>query len=627
MSTINRQDFTQSLRGQQIDLQEASRDQALNGLPLAEADVDGDGVISGDAEAEALFNMLDDLDTNGDRDSFESTGGAGSAYRAIRSARQGRSSLTDFQNTFDHGKGNWRTLLGGTYQNGTVTRSEIEEAGGYGALNQHLRTLSGSDRQQALQMLDEDAQAGLTEFRSANGLNPQGRPYQISEERGQQLLARSNEEWANAPRSEVVDLQTFLDERGYDLGQWGVDGDFGSTTAAAADAARAERTMGPPAPENVTRAVSDERGAELLGLPDSHWESASQAEVTELQTYLDERGFDLGRWGVDGDFGGATQSALEQARQAQAAAPQPAAPTETPEAAPNAAPGGLQVPEERREALLSRPIEEWATASKAEVEELQTFLSERGYQVGVDGDWGGETRGALELAQRRERLLSAYGDTSSTGADWARRLSPLPKNMDNLLMSKLGMQTAITNDSLSEDQQLIVYETALRAMERTGDTVGGTSYADYGREEFHEFFNRGNVTSDAIMSSFSDDEFVVASTLGRFTYMQDPEDPDKVYVFDGYDWNPDEQDFRVTGGESLSEIVQNTEGDERASQIYRHVRNSMRHDQRENGESGADGRAFLVFSRSEMAALQAQRQAEQSRPAPADPFANAVMGP
>ncbi|MCB9649601.1 MAG: peptidoglycan-binding protein [Deltaproteobacteria bacterium] len=65
--------------------------------------------------------------------------------------------------------------------------------------------------------------------------------------------------------------------------------------------------------------------------------------------------------------------------------------------------------------LLGRSAEEWAKAPGAEVEELQTFLKERGYETGeVDGRWGRTTQGALELAQRRERLLNGY---------WARTAS------------------------------------------------------------------------------------------------------------------------------------------------------------------------------------------------------------
>ncbi|MCB9672684.1 MAG: peptidoglycan-binding protein [Alphaproteobacteria bacterium] len=438
-------------------------------------------------------------------------------------------------------------------------------------------------------------------------------------------------DWSAASRTDLKGLQRQLEASGNSPGP--VDGVWGPNTSGALDAARAARaeTATPPAdagaapvdpaaapvdPAAAPTDVDEERPPDLDKLPtdiiysSEDWSQASPERVRELQTTLTEAGIDAGP--INGQWGKATEDGLTYARYAiehemnrgiyeANDARMPEVP-ETPvvvvggglDTPPEGAPPRV-VPETRRADLLGRSAEEWAKAPGAEVEELQTFLKERGYQTGeVDGRWGRTTQGALELAQRRERLLNGYSGADSFVSDIARGLSPLPSNMDNLILSKLGMDTAITDESLSPEERLTVYDTALAAMDRSGQPVGGTTYDDYGRPEFNEYFNRGNMTRDAVMSSFDDPQFRMASTLGRFTYMQDPENPDRVFVFDGYDWNTSERDFDTESAPSED------------ARTYREVRNAMREGERTDGPSERDNRAFLVFSRAEMEALRAQ---------------------
>ncbi|MEL6183152.1 MAG: hypothetical protein AAFU79_00915 [Myxococcota bacterium] len=82
MAKVERQQFIQDLRGGQIRLEDAKGDAQLKGVNVGRADLNGDGVVRGDAEAEALFKALDAVDRDGKRDTIES--GATPAGRAHR---------------------------------------------------------------------------------------------------------------------------------------------------------------------------------------------------------------------------------------------------------------------------------------------------------------------------------------------------------------------------------------------------------------------------------------------------------------------------------------------------------------------------------------------------------------
>jgi peptidoglycan hydrolase-like protein with peptidoglycan-binding domain len=310
MGRITRTEFHEQMRGQQVDLNRVGDQTGLKGVDVQSADLNGDGVVHGEGEMDALFDAVDDLDRNGDRDSFLRSGRPGAALGALSELRSSPASLSEFQQTFDHGRNDYlglRGLFGDTHQNGTVTPGEIEDAGGYEALNRELRLMTSSDRASAVALLDDDAKQGLSEFRESQGLDRNGRPFQVSNEQGQAFLARSDSDWASASRSDVVDLQTYLTERGFEPGE--IDGAWGPNTRGALQRARQAQGVSAATPaENGSNS-----GVELLQR--TGWADASSAEVRQLQTHLSEAGFDPGA--IDGAWGPNTRAALSRAREAQ----------------------------------------------------------------------------------------------------------------------------------------------------------------------------------------------------------------------------------------------------------------------------------------------------------------------
>lgn len=67
MTTVRRQDFVASNRQRETPVAAVAADPALAGLDAARADLDGNGVIRGDREHDALFTRVDAFDRNGDR--------------------------------------------------------------------------------------------------------------------------------------------------------------------------------------------------------------------------------------------------------------------------------------------------------------------------------------------------------------------------------------------------------------------------------------------------------------------------------------------------------------------------------------------------------------------------------
>lgn len=462
-------------------------------------------------------------------------------------------------------------------------------------------------------------------------------------------------DFKHAPPAEVKDLQTYLNRQGEALK---VDGKFGPKSEAAL-----ERVRDNP-----------------VDLDGTHWKSASTTDVKRLQRLLNARGEELkvdGKFGPKSEaaLGRVQQSEAkaqaEAAAVAKAKAEAAAVETET-------APAGDKAAHEKAETTTAPPDEtlphvaddpvgrrrasrkhgpraglalkqqreaEAAAAAKAkseaeaaakaraeilgkdyskespaeDVEKLQTYLGARGYEVGdADGKWGPRTEAGLKLARRRDELLATFSDTDSTNADNFRYYSPLPSNVDNVIASVTGMDTAITNKSLTEGEQLVVYQTVLNAMERTGEAVGGTKYQDYADPEFHDLFNKGNVPHGQMLTrSFGDDKFRMATLMGRSTFMQDPEDPDKIYVFDKTDWNPSEKNFEVKDeAESVLGSIWNnlTEGDfeNLGPDAYKRFRNWMRDG--DDGGKGTENRTFVVLSRKEMEAAKARLNAPPAEP-------------
>jgi peptidoglycan hydrolase-like protein with peptidoglycan-binding domain len=79
---LTRADFTQSLERKSLDVGQAQRDPAVQGLDVAKADLNRDGKIAGAAETDALFKAVDAFDRNGDAQSIALTGASGAPTRA-----------------------------------------------------------------------------------------------------------------------------------------------------------------------------------------------------------------------------------------------------------------------------------------------------------------------------------------------------------------------------------------------------------------------------------------------------------------------------------------------------------------------------------------------------------------
>lgn len=272
---------------------------------------------------------------------------------------------------------------------------------------------------------------------------------------------------------------------------------------------------------------------------------------------------------------------------------------------------------EQRRAILGK---DYRKASKPEIRELQDYLSAHDYDVGAaTGTMNGKTKKALDAARHRQTVLDAYGDTSSRSADLVRGISPFPKNVTNVAASVMGLDTAITNNSLNPDEQRVVFDTVENAIRRSGKTAGAADYKDYGDPKFQEYFNRGNIPAQQMVEgSVNDPKFRMASLMGRSSYLVDPEDPDKVYVMDRYDWNKGEANFSTDGktvGQSIVDNVREGDWENLGPDTYKAVRNWLR--STDDGSTPSNNRAFLVFSRREMAARAAA--AAQAPTAPEEP--------
>lgn len=175
----------------------------------------------------------------------------------------------------------------------------------------------------------------------------------------QQLEARSapgpdlNRDWSRASQEDLRGLQSHLNtQQGEALVE---DGVWGPATEAALERARTSP----------------------LDLSRDDWSSASSGEVQRLQRHLNAT-TDAGL-AVDGVWGPNTSSALEGARPASA----PARST--------VEPGAADAPDLDLD---------YSNAPRPEVRRLQDFLQRRGHDVDVDGVWGPQTRGALEVERQ-----------------------------------------------------------------------------------------------------------------------------------------------------------------------------------------------------------------------------------
>jgi hypothetical protein len=155
-----------------------------------------------------------------------------------------------------------------------------------------------------------------------------------------------------------------------------------------------------------------------------------------------------------------------------------------------------------------------------------------------------------------------FTEVNSTAADIFRNLLPLPDNVSQMLAKVAFQDARMSNNSLSDDQKLILWNTIQNAKKRSGvNSGGGTEYQDYGNQgygspdEFNQWFNRGKVgLLDGSFRSLTNPGFKLASTIGRGRYWQDPNNPDDILYTDVYDWNPSEANFK---GSNMYQLLRN----------------------------------------------------------------------
>lgn len=166
----------------------------------------------------------------------------------------------------------------------------------------------------------------------------------------------------------------------------------------------------------------------------------------------------------------------------------------------------------------------------------------------------------------QKKTVGNYKKIDSKKADLVRSMIPLPDNMAQLA-AKLTGDARMSNSSLDDEQKVILWDVMQNAKKRTGKADGGTEYQDYGgigygsSDDFNNWWNKGAVTLGNVFNSFTNPGYELSSTIGRGRYWSDPENPDKMYYTDVYDWNKGEKNF---GGSTIYQKVRNTlrEGEE-----------------------------------------------------------------
>ena len=168
----------------------------------------------------------------------------------------------------------------------------------------------------------------------------------------------------------------------------------------------------------------------------------------------------------------------------------------------------------------------------------------------------------------------------------------LPPNIKQLGSKLLG-DARMSDSSISDEQKVMLWDVIQAAKKRTGTPDGGTEYSDYGTlglgssEQYNEWFNRGNIgLVEGAYNSFTNPGFQLGSTVGRGNYFTDPENPDKIYYTDVYDWNPGEKYFS-------------------GNKIYQKVRNTLRagEDQNLNAQKNDNYRMNFTFDAKEIEKL------------------------
>jgi hypothetical protein len=169
---------------------------------------------------------------------------------------------------------------------------------------------------------------------------------------------------------------------------------------------------------------------------------------------------------------------------------------------------------------------------------------------------------AVQQDPRKKKQIGNYKKVDSQFADAFRDIIPAPDNVSQMLAKTIFGDARMSNASLDDEQKVMLWDVMQNAKKRTGKPDGGTEYEDYGglgngtSEQFNNWFNRGqyNVFEGAY-NSLTNPGFKLGSTIGRGKYFTDPENPDKMYYTDVYDWNAHEKNFP---GSNIYQKVRNT---------------------------------------------------------------------
>lgn len=118
------------------------------------------------------------------------------------------------------------------------------------------------------------------------------------------------------------------------------------------------------------------------------------------------------------------------------------------------------------------------------------------------------------------KMISVGIDPVSVGIDavvvgfkkWVRKTYP---NISQLFFARNLLTDDFSGSQLEEIRKIVK-----NAIKRTGKKSGGTEYADYGSNVVNKWFGEGGVkTTDMISNTIlADPKFMIATTLGRFSY-------------------------------------------------------------------------------------------------------------
>jgi hypothetical protein len=110
---------------------------------------------------------------------------------------------------------------------------------------------------------------------------------------------------------------------------------------------------------------------------------------------------------------------------------------------------------------------------------------------------------------------------------WVRRTFP---NVSELFFAR-----NLSSGDFTRQQKLVMFNAVKNAIRRTGQKIGSVEYEDYGDNIVNKWFGPGGIkTMDMISNTlFGNPKFMVATTLGRFSYKIAG---NKIIITDIYDF-------------------------------------------------------------------------------------------